>query len=329
MRLLACNEYQKRELSLLHPERRVADYFALIPAGEYYHWARKYTLLYEDLCGRFSAVRNASKAIGSLPIVQCVAKLCSTNTDGYLNPRVFKFTTLSEGMRDFGFQPQVISRLDVVAPSLPFTLKKFYNKYTKINTSILGFLAWDSTSEFHLGSRYLPSYVNCACKVKDLKITDSGYLVHNETTYHQMLTTSNHYDGDGYKAILSELNDRRMLVLPLNFPLVNLKNLIGFTNPLWAEVSPLEYFLEEPPEIVSNYVLIRTDDGKRRTWNEVMNDAKLRLELEMSEYWLWQQTCPAAPLLQHINMYWTFGQDYPWLVDKRDKKWVPALVVDT
>lgn len=328
MRLLACTEYQKRELAELHPNRMVADYYALIPAGEYFHWARKFTLLFEDLCGRFSAVRNAAKAIAQFPIVQCVTKLCSVNADGYLNPRVFKFTTLPEGMRDFGFSPQAVARLDVLASSLPFSLKKFQSRYRHVDDTYLGFLAWDHTSEYDFGSRYLPLYLNCTGRLKDIKL-DQNSIICGGVAYHYLLPTSNHYSKDAYQELLRELNERKMLVLPLNFPLINLKNLIGFTNQAWAEVNPLDYFLEEPPEIAANYLLIRTDDGKRLTWEEVMSDPKLRLELEMSEYWLWQQACPAAPTLEHINLYWTFGQEYPWLIDKRDGKWVPAFVVET
>lgn len=329
MRLLASNEYQKRELEMLHPDRKVADYFALIPSGEYFYWSRKFTLLLDDLYGRFPAMRNAAKAISAFPIVQCVTKLCTVNSEGYLNPRVFKFRTLPEGMRDFGFSSPVVSRLDVLASSFPFVVRKFPNRYRLVKDTYLGFLAWDQTSEFNHGSRYLPSYVHCAGKLSDVKLTEDNVLMYDNEAYQYLLPTSNHFNSPQFQELLGELHLKKMLVLPLTFPLVNLKNLIGFTNPVWAEVNPLEFFLDEPPQIAANYLLIRTDDGKRLTWDEVMNDAKLRLELEMSEYWLWQQSCPAAPTLEHINMYWTFGQDYPWLIDKRDGKWVPAFVVET
>ena len=133
MRLLSCTEFQKRELGMLHPFHRVADYFAFIPSGEWNYWARKFTLLHDDLCGRFPAVRNAAKAMSSFPIVQCVTKLGSVNNDGYLIPRVFKFTTLPEGMRDFGVSTQAAAMLEALAASLPVAIKSFPSRYHRVN----------------------------------------------------------------------------------------------------------------------------------------------------------------------------------------------------
>lgn len=327
MKIVNCTESQLELLRYLQP--RVSPYVALVPASEYFFWTRRFTHLLDALSSHLYPL--SLKTATKLPIIQCVAKLIGVNSDGFLIPKVFKFGTLPEGtFKDFGLSSQLVPLLDTMAGTLPYPLMRFPNRDFK--TNCLGLLAWDAIKTnlpLHEGDKYLSQFMPCitSSRLKDIKI-QSDKIIYEGKEYSFLLPTYNYYENKQFQSILSLLNEQKLLVLPLNFPLDNLQNLIGFTNPSWAEVHPLEYFLEESPENLDHYVLIRTDDGKIVTWGEVMKTPKLRLEIEMENYWLWQEACTTNDALESINLYWEFGMDYPWIIDKRDNSIVPVFIVE-
>lgn len=326
MKIINSNETQMEALKSLFPERSISSYISLIPANEYYFWVRRFTTLFASLSPYLYPV--SLKLAGKLPILQCVSKLININPDGFLLPKVFKFGTLPNGtFKDFGFSYQAVQLLDTIAGSLaPYEIMKFPQKEFK--TSCLGFLAWDTLNLAKRNEQNLLNFMTCAnsYRINEIKLLDK--IEFDGKNYTHFLPTSNSYENKQFKKMLLELNERRMLALPLSFPLNDLKTLIGFTDPIWAEVKPLDFFLEEDPNNLSKYVLIRTDDGKIVTWGEVMASPKLRLEIEMSDYWLWQEACkPNDDSLANINMYWEFGMEYPYLIDKRDDSFIPAFIV--
>lgn len=331
MKIVNSTEAQIELLRYLHPERRVSPYLALVPGSEYYFWARRFTHLLDSLSAWLYPInlKNATK----LPIIQCVAKLIGVNTDGFLVPKVFKFGTLPEGtFKDFGLSSQVVPLLDSVAGTLPYATMPFPSHDFK--TNCLGFLAWDSIHPaIYRGDKYLPHFITCTStgRLKDVKIQNENWspsITYEGKEYASFLPSYNYYENQQFQKLLATCNEQKLLVLPLNLPLDNLQKMVGFTNPSWAEVKSLEFFLEESPENLSQYVLIRTDDGKIVTWDEVMKTPKLRLEIEMEDYWLWQEACFTNEALESLNLYWEFGMDYPWIIDKRDNSLVPVFIVE-
>ena len=324
MNLIELTPFQKKELEFIYPTKRVADYCALIPEDEYWFWYSEFYNFWLELDNAFDInVRNIKK----FPIFQCVSKLGDNSKDkGYLEPKVFKFACLPEGnMRGFGFSPITISLLQTVANTFPLKILQFPFKYHKQEALCLGYQAWNEKDPSpHKGDRYLPLYMNCASNPNMIKISNNK-IIFNHEEYDYLLPTYYYHHDPQFQHLLKELNERRMLLFPLDFPLANIRNLIGFESPLWAEVKSLEYFLEEDPSKLSDYVLIRTDNGNILTWEQVQADPVLRLEIEMDNYWVWQKKCVSP--VDNINLYWTFGLDYPYLIDKTDGSWVAAFVV--
>jgi hypothetical protein len=328
MKIISGTEDQIKTLRYLFPEHRISSYVALVPASEYYFWTRRFNNLLDSLSGHLYPLnlRLASK----IPIIQCVAKFVGLNTDNYLIPKAFKFRTLPEGtLKGFGYSSKVVPLLDTLSDSLPYPIMKFPFKSEK--TTCLGFMSWDSKQPpTKQGDRNLVSFVPCASpsSIGDIEIAEDRKLIYEGREYTHLLPTNNYYEHKKFQALLTRLHELKMLVLPLNSPFDNLKKLVGFTDPCWAEVKPLDFFLEEDPDNLDKYVLIRTDDGKIVTWGEVMQTPALRLELEMSEYWFWQEACNTDKALENLNLYWEFGLDYPWLIDKRDNSFVPVFIVE-
>lgn len=327
MKIVSSTQAQIETLHYIYPEHRISPYMALVPASEYYFWSRRFTHLQDALSAHLypMSLKMASK----IPVIQCVAKLVGTNAEGYLVPKVFKFGTLPEGtFKDFGFSSHVVPLLESMASSFPYPIMQFPTREYK--TSCLGFFAWDiDNPPIKIGDKNLHHFVPCvgSSRLKDITISDERIMFEGKE-YTHFIPTYNYYENDKFQKLLTEMNEQKMLVLPLHSPLDNLQSLIGFTNPSWAEVKPLEFFLEESPESLNRYVLIRTDDGKIVTWTEVMATPKLRLEIEMSDYWLWQEACVTDKSLESINLYWEFGMEYPWLIDKRDNSLVPTFIVE-
>jgi hypothetical protein len=326
MKIVPCTEKQLRVLKYIHPEKRVSPYLALVPASEYFFWSRRFTHLLDGIAAHIYPIKI--KDAIKLPVIQCVAKLIGINQDGFLIPKVFKFGSLPEGtFKDFGLSTQVVPLLDTLAETLPYPIRPFPHREHKVDC--LGFLAWDDfCPAINQGDKYLQQFMPCtnANRLKNIKIQNK--ICYENREYSYLLPTNNYYENDNYQRVIQELNDLKMLLLPLNFPLDNLQTLIGFTDPSWAEVKPLEFFLDENPENLARYVLLRTDDGKIITWNDVVQTPKLRLEIEMSDYWLWQEACRTEEALDSLNLYWEFGQEYPWLIDKRDNTFVPVFIVE-
>jgi len=329
MKIINGTEAQLKTLGCLFPDHRISSYIALVPASEYYFWSRRFSSLLDTLSGHLypMSLTVATK----IPLIQCVAKFVGLNQENFLVPKVFKFRTLSEGtFKGFGYSSKIVPLLETIAGSLPYPIMKFPIKETR--NTCLGFLAWDCDQPpSKPGDRNLINFVPCASprSLKDIEIVEDRKIVYEGREYTHLLTTYNYYENKAYQQLLSRLHDLKMLALPLNSPLDNLQYLVGFTNPCWAEVKPLEFFLEESPEKLNNFVLIRSDDGKIVTWNEVMETPTLRLELEMADYWFWQETCVTDKALENLNLYWEFGLDYPWIIDKRDNSFVPVFLVES
>jgi len=330
MRIINGTDAQVELLRNLHPEKRVSSYLALVPASEYYFWSRRFTSLLEAIRGFIypTKISMASK----IPIIQCVAKLIGLNSDGFLVPKVFKFGTLPEGtIKDFGLSHQMLPLLDSVASSLdyPTIPPQILCGWNSIQ-GCLGLMAWDCDNPPIDNGKYLPQFLPCAsvARIDDIQIVRNERVSYENREYTHLLPSFNYFPNTKFQRLLQELHDLKLLTLPLNVPFSNLRAMIGFTNPAWAEVKPLEYFLEEDPDKLHKYVLIRTDDGKIVTWSDVEANPKLRLEIEMDKYWLWQEACVTDPSLESINLYWEFGMNYPWLIDKRDNTFVPVFLVD-
>lgn len=324
MKIVNCSEEQLTLLKYLCPEKRVSPYLALVPASEYFFWSRRFTSLYDAVSSFIYPLKITTK----VPVVQCVSKFIGLSPDGFLLPKVFKFGTLSDGsLKDFGLSYQLLPLLETIASSFSYPLLK---QVRDLRVDYLGCLAWDvgqpPQSPY---DRNLTQFMHCvpSNRVGDVWIKNDKVFYDNKE-YPLFLPSYNYYENAKYQHLLATLQEQRLLALPLNFPLTNLPNLVGFTHPAWAEVKPLDFFLEEDPEKLDKYVLIRTDDGKIVTWNEVMTTPKLRLEIEMENYWLWQESCKTSEALEHINLYWEFGMDYPWLIDRRNNTIIPTLLVD-
>ena len=325
VKIVNCTENQFEALQYIHPEGKVSSYMALVPASEYFFWSRRFVHLLDGLSAFIYPTKIASK----LPIIQCVAKFIGVNQDGFLIPKVFKYGTLPEGtFKDFGYSSQVVSLLDTISDTIPYPIMRFPFKDFKNNC--LGLLSFNPLSPpASLGDKYIQHFMPCAPtnRIKDIKIQNDKIMYDNKE-YSSLLPTYNYYDNKKVQNIIQELNDLKLLTIPINFPLGNLQQLIGFTDPSWAEVKALEFFLEESPESLDRYVLIRTDNGNIITWNDVVKTPKLRLEIEMSDYWLWQEACHTDATLENINLYWEFGMDYPWIIDKRNNTFVPVFIVE-
>jgi len=323
MKLLNCTETQRNLLQALHPDHDRPHCIALVPAGEYFFWTRMFNNLLDTLSAHFSSLKISS--ITSLPVIQCVSKFVGQNSDGFLVPKTFKFNTLDEGnLRDFGFSTHMLPLLETL--NVPYPLMKLPESRQHPSPYILGFLAWDDNTPPRRGAQNLPRFVKCTSNVQDIQI--DGGLYFEGKHYSHLLPTYKYYPDSRFQKLMRDLQDIRQLLIPINFPLSNLKMLEGFTNPGWAEVKSLEFFLDESPDNLQNYVLIRIDDGKIVTWEDAMKNPKLRLEMEMSDYWLWQEACPTTESLQHINMYWEFGTGIPWLFDKKAQTFIPVYVVE-
>ena len=323
MKIIKCTEMQQNLLRKLHPYGDNLLYLALVPAGEYYFWARRFLNLLDSLSGHFHTLRLPS--ITRVPVVQCTSKFVSQSAEGYLIPKTFKFSTLSEGtQRDFGFARHMIPLMQTL--DFPYPCMNIPDPPAKTR-DILGFLAWDEKHPPLRGAETLPRYVKCTGNISEVEI-DSGCLVFQGKEYQHVLPTFRYWPDKNFQRKLLQLQEARKLLVPTDFPLSNLRNLTEFRNPCWAQVKPLEFFLEESPENLQDYVLIRIDDGKIVTWDEAMRDPKLKLEMEMSDYWLWQEACATTEHLQYINMYWEFGSNYPWLVDKRTNTVIPTYIVE-
>lgn len=334
MKLVPSTEAQANVLRNFYPEGRLSPFIALIPGSEYFFWSRRFTHLYEDLSG-FLYPLNL-KMTQRLPIVQAVSKLIGINQDGFLIPKAFKFGVLPEGtFKDFGRSSQIIPLLDTLADTIPYTPVRFPPRDFRNNC--LGFLAWDASQPPLDGCANLRNFMPCIT-VNYLQETGSllqlvptlqnDKIIFDGKEYKSFLPTFNYFEHPYFQQLITVLNEQKLLTIPLRFPLSELHKLIGFKNPSWAEVMPLEFFLEENPDLLANYVLIRTDDGKIVTWDEVMAAPKLRLEIEMENYWLWQEACKTTEALENINLYWEFGVEYPWLIDKRTNAIIPAFVVE-
>jgi len=328
MKLISSTPAQLEALRYIHPEGRVSSHMALIPESEYAFWSRRFYNLFDALSAHIYP--QSLKCATRLPIIQCVTKFIGINQDGFLIPKVFKFGSLPEGtMKDFGLTTIVVPLLDSIATTIPYTVKRHTIPDRSSKFSCLGFLSWDCIQPTTRGDKYLPTMVPCigANRLKDISIHHDKLWYENRE-YTSLLPSYKYYANDQFQRLLRTLNDHKLLTLPLTLPLDNLQKLVGFTNVAWAEVKPLSFFLDEDPEKLNQYVLIRTDDGKIITWDDVMKTPKLRLEIEMSDYWFWQEACHTNEALESINLYWEFGMEYPWLIDKRDNTWIPAFIVE-
>jgi hypothetical protein len=326
MKLINCNENQQKLLQDLHPEHARSQMIAIVPAGEYYFWLRSFTHLLDSLSGYFSSLKLS--LITQLPVIQCVSKFVGINEEGYLCPKTYKFHALPDGnLRDFGYSQHMGDWVGSVVNNTQYPQLRISEKATPDLNRILGFLAWDEQHPPIRGAKHLMQFIKCANRIEDVKLVNDR-LMYDGKYYDYFLPTYRYYPNPLFQKKLLELRKHRRLLIPAEYPLSNLKNFIGFQNPTWAEVKSLEFFLEEAPENLHQYVLIRVDDGKIITWDKAIADPKLRLEIEMSDYWLWQEACPTTESLQDINMYWEFGTDYPWLLDKRTGLNIPVYIVD-
>ena len=327
MKIVNCSKNQIEFFKYVYPEHRTSSFMALVPASEYVFWNRRFTHLLDGLSAFIypTKIKMATK----LPLIQCVAKLIGINQDGFLIPKVFKFGTLPEGtFKDFGLSHQVTSLLNIAASSLPYPIRRHPTRDFK--NTCLGFYSFDITCPpVTANDKHLSQFMPCASfnKLKDIKI-QSDKILYEGRDYSLFVPTYNYYQGVHFQKLVQELNDLKLLALPLGFQLNNLQKLIGFTDPSWSEVKPLEFFLDESPENLDHYVLIRTDDGKIITWNDVVQTPKLRLEIEMNDYWLWQEACHTNEMLESLNLYWEFGMEYPWIIDRRDNTIVPVFIVE-
>lgn len=320
MNFIELTPFQKKELSAICPIKKIADYCFFLTEEEYLNWYMAFYNFYLEISSVFELNVHLRKS----PVLQCVAKL--EDFDGVLKPKTFKFAYLPEGtMRGFGFSPITASLLQIVANTFPVKITQFPFKYKKQNTSCLGYQAWNEKDPSpHIGDRYLSLYMNCAANPHTIKIVNNK-IIFNQEEYDYLLPTFNYHQDSQFQILLQKLQERKLLLFPLDFPLGNLRNLIGFESEYWAEVKSLEYFLEEDPAKLSEYVLIRTDNGNILTWEQVQSDPLLKLEIEMDDYWVWQKKCISP--FENINLYWTFGFDYPWLVDNSTGEWISVFII--
>ncbi len=330
MKLIQSTPKQLDFFKFAHPDKHVSSFLALIPAAEYYFWSRRFTNLLDELCA-FCFPQNIHIA-AQLPLIQCVAKFIGVSSDSFLIPKVFKFGSISHGtFKHFGYTSQILPLLSNFYLS-KYTLMHVPIKHSSQKNNFLGAFSWDCSSvPKHNRDIFLPQLMDCIGLrgLSTLELTGTGFIYDNKE-YQYLVPTNYFYLDDTYQKILSKLDAAKVLAIPLQSPISDLRRLIGFKNPSWAEVKHLSHFLDDNPEsAINNHVLIRVDDGKIVAWDDVINNPKLRLEIEMDDYWLWQEVASVNPALQNINLYWEYGIGYPYLLDTRDYSYIPALIVDT
>lgn len=327
MKIVEVKPEQKELLDVIYPKNRLSSYLAYIPRDEYLFWMRCFSNLLDGLTDHLYYLPFITKHFTKVPVVQCVAKLVGLSESGYLIPKVFKFGALPEGtIKDFGFTSFITSMLDTLSGVIPHPILKLAAPH---RSTCLGILAWNETQLPHPNHRYLSQMMNCvaANRLSELKIHGDRVMYGNRE-YFSVIPTNNYFDSPLFQKVMEQLDESRLLTLQRNFPLHDLRTLIGFKNPHFAEVRPLDFFLDENPNLLDNYVLLRTDTGAVMTWDTVMDSPKLRLEMEMEHFWLWQDACHTHESLESINLYWEFGMDYPWLIDRRNNSIIPSIIVE-
>ena len=341
MQLYDLSDSQLSDLSSLYPGVPPTQY-AVASEAEYLLWRATFQKLQKAFFTYFTIPSHVEHALRTLPIMQWVAKLVrpekisGLNVDpGVLLPKAFKVGFLGEGTcRDFGYNQLMISLLDVLAGSADLPTISWEPWQRDTNVDYLGFLAWHQNPQ--TGERYLPLFMPCSKNVKEIKIIDyenaaegepKSLIEYRGERYNALVTTNLYLPDYDYQDILKKLQERNILITPHDFSPANPRKWIDFRHPAWATLYPLDFFLgrvRTEPEF-DDYMLVRVDEGSvPYRWSDVQKDAMLQLELEMAEFWVWQERCDSP--FNDLTMYWTPCLKYPWLINRTAEEWIPVLV---
>lgn len=339
MKLITLNQFQVNELKLVHPQASVASYAALISEQEYSLWVEYFSNLTSAFIEFFNIPATYSHILlNKLPIFHWTSKLVIPTTESgkikdkcILQPKAYKIGVLSEGTyKDFGYQVLLIHLLNnyhSMIAAIDFlkwdhVLNLFYQK-----TDYLGVLSWSEEDvSMSLGDRYLALFLgNCINDVSEIEIEDKKAKLHNKN-YTYVIPSYHYFNNDEYQKKMLELNKSGLLVTPLNFLPARIETFLDFRHENWASVFdyPGDGKFKKSAESSGEYLLIRRDGHKIYSWLAVQSDPILRLALGMEDEWLWQEACSSP--FPDLNLYWSPALEYPWLVNRKTKEWVPALI---
>lgn len=337
MQIFELSESQSSDLSAVYPGTPPTRY-AVVEEVEYMIWRSTFQQLQKAFFAHFPVPAHVEHALRTLPIMQWVAKLVrpekvsGANIDpGMLIPKAFKAAFQGEGTcRDFGHNLLMVSMLDILSSSTDLPTISWESWTRDQTVDYLGFLAWHQNPA--AGERYLPLLMPCVRNPKEVKIIDfegepRGIIEYRGERYDALVTSNLYLPDYDYQDMLRKLNERGMLITPIDFAPAHPRKWLGFRHPAWASSYPLDYFYERvrsEPEF-DDYLLVRVDAGSRPyKWSEVQKDPLLSMELEMVDFWLWQERCESPH--DDLTLYWTPCLKYPWLVDRENEEWIPVLV---
>jgi hypothetical protein len=309
----------------------LADRYALVPETEYRLWRKLFQQLQQGFFDHFEMSKHTEAALRRLPIVQWVAKLLrpekfssSVPLDpALLIPKAFKMSFLATGTyRNFGYNGIAISMLDALASRVPFKTIR-WEPWTP-EELLLGVLVGSDPT-----ASYLSLYVPC-CRTDQIQVFEaddgSRYVQYRDERYVAAIPTAFASSDLSEASVLWQLDTLGLLAPPMTLAPTKLQNWMRFRNLAWASVYPFDYFedrvIQDPN--FEDCLLIRIDDGiVPYRWREVQNDPVLRLDLEMQDYWVWQDHCTSPH--DDVTLYWTPCFKYPWLTN-REGAWIPVLI---
>lgn len=335
MKLIKLTEYQQEELSFVHPEGLVSDHCAFIPESEYLLWDKIFHRLTTDLF-KHCNVSSRDMEILRLPIFHWVSKFTldgGATPGSFLIPKAFKLGFLCEGAyKDFGYNLQLIHYLNTFYQTFGYSQYEVreWEDFTKYPyDDYLGYMAWDEDDcSPSLGDRFMPMvFPYCIRNVHmdiDIKFPK---LFFKERLFKCVVPSFLYFDNATYQNTLNQLNKNGLLLPSLGFKPMKLENLTEFRSPQWARF--VEFKHQQPIIKQANksgsYILVSKGDHKTYSWQDVQNSPMLKLALEMEEEWLWQEACISP--FPDLNLCWTPCLHYPWIVNRKTGRWVPAFVI--
>lgn len=341
MKFYDLTDLQHSDLAAIYPGVPPTRY-AVVDDSEYRMWRAVFQLLQKEFFAHFPVSAPVEHALRTLPIMQWVAKLvrpekigASIESADTLLPKAFKVAFQGEGTyRDFGYNQLMISMLDILASSVTLPTISWESWKSDPAVDYLGFLAWHQNPT--AGERYLPLFMPCARDPKEIRVIDfdnaapgepKAMVEYRGERYDALVASSLYLSDYDCQDMMRKLHERGILITPLDFAPANARSWLKFRHAAWATSYPLEFFYERvrSDPTFDDYMLVRVDAGSTPyRWSDVQGDPLLSLELEMTDFWLWQERCESP--IDDLTMYWTPCLKYPWIVDRQSEEWIPVLV---
>jgi len=310
-----------------------ANEVAVIPKAEYNSWAEHFKSLHQAALGYFKTSERTRRALDTTPSIQWVAKL-NNGPASYLVPKIYNVNFIMNGtLVHGGYQSLALPLLDLVATALPFKAHRWLPARSQDFLGLLPNLRTESQPEAY--ERYLPLAMDttddsAAALPINLSYDNKIDLLveYKGARYDGLLLTRQFYEDPTTQQNVTVLERLKLLAIPKNYPALQLKGFFGFEHPSWASLFSLGQGLKEMRQD-SRYGLIRTDTHTFHTWDEVDASPSLKLELEMRDFWLWQERFTfGQDSLAELDLYWVPSLGYPWLVNRQDNTWLPAIIVE-